>query len=169
MEPKFEFAVKFNALELDDSDLALFVAAIILCGGERSLTSSGTCKRNDVQIKLVCLLKRRSSGTHERPPGGGDPGQHPPGPQSAPAAQSSRRRLHLPQTPAEARRPAAAGDGERAAGAEDQEDGVGDVAAPAATGDLQGHVLTQTIPGTRTNHCDLLLFYIKHFGFYATG
>ncbi|MBN3303392.1 PPARD protein, partial [Amia calva] len=32
MEPKFEFAVKFNALELDDSDLALFVAAIILCG-----------------------------------------------------------------------------------------------------------------------------------------
>lgn len=34
MEPKFEFAVKFNALELDDSDLALFVAAIILCGGK---------------------------------------------------------------------------------------------------------------------------------------
>jgi hypothetical protein len=33
MEPKFEFAVKFNALELDDSDLALFVAIIILCGG----------------------------------------------------------------------------------------------------------------------------------------
>ncbi|XP_054659745.1 peroxisome proliferator-activated receptor delta isoform X1 [Grus americana] len=37
MEPKFEFAVKFNALELDDSDLSLFVAAIILCGGERVL------------------------------------------------------------------------------------------------------------------------------------
>ena len=35
MEPKFEFAVKFNALELDDSDLALFVAAVILCGGEQ--------------------------------------------------------------------------------------------------------------------------------------
>nr|XP_031290732.1 peroxisome proliferator-activated receptor delta isoform X2 [Camelus dromedarius]XP_045368162.1 peroxisome proliferator-activated receptor delta isoform X2 [Camelus bactrianus] len=32
IEPKFEFAVKFNALELDDSDLALFIAAIILCG-----------------------------------------------------------------------------------------------------------------------------------------
>ncbi|XP_055506145.1 peroxisome proliferator-activated receptor alpha-like isoform X2 [Leucoraja erinacea] len=32
MEPKFEFAMKFNALELDDSDLALFVAAIILSG-----------------------------------------------------------------------------------------------------------------------------------------
>ncbi|KTG46518.1 hypothetical protein cypCar_00022886 [Cyprinus carpio] len=37
MEPKFEFAVKFNALELDDSDLALFVAAIILCGGKAAL------------------------------------------------------------------------------------------------------------------------------------
>uniref|UniRef100_A0A452U0K2 Peroxisome proliferator activated receptor delta n=1 Tax=Ursus maritimus TaxID=29073 RepID=A0A452U0K2_URSMA len=34
IEPKFEFAVKFNALELDDSDLALFIAAIILCGGK---------------------------------------------------------------------------------------------------------------------------------------
>lgn len=34
MEPKFQFAMKFNALELDDSDLALFVAAIICCGGE---------------------------------------------------------------------------------------------------------------------------------------
>lgn len=33
MEPKFQFAMKFNSLELDDSDLALFVAAIICCGG----------------------------------------------------------------------------------------------------------------------------------------
>ncbi|XP_066525442.1 peroxisome proliferator-activated receptor alpha a isoform X3 [Hoplias malabaricus] len=32
MEPKFQFAMRFNALELDDSDLALFVAAIICCG-----------------------------------------------------------------------------------------------------------------------------------------
>lgn len=39
MEPKFEFAVKFNALELDDSDLSLFVAAIILCGGEWVLSA----------------------------------------------------------------------------------------------------------------------------------
>uniref|UniRef100_A0A8C7F2M1 Peroxisome proliferator-activated receptor alpha n=2 Tax=Oncorhynchus TaxID=8016 RepID=A0A8C7F2M1_ONCKI len=35
MEPKFQFAMKFNGLELDDSDLALFVAAIICCGGKR--------------------------------------------------------------------------------------------------------------------------------------
>lgn len=41
MEPKFEFAVKFNALELDDSDLSLFVAAIILCGGERVPSCQG--------------------------------------------------------------------------------------------------------------------------------
>uniref|UniRef100_A0A8P0P9T3 Peroxisome proliferator-activated receptor alpha n=1 Tax=Canis lupus familiaris TaxID=9615 RepID=A0A8P0P9T3_CANLF len=33
MEPKFDFAMKFNALELDDSDISLFVAAIICCGG----------------------------------------------------------------------------------------------------------------------------------------
>ncbi|XP_060110179.1 peroxisome proliferator-activated receptor alpha isoform X2 [Heteronotia binoei] len=32
MEPKFEFAMKFNAMELDDSDISLFVAAIICCG-----------------------------------------------------------------------------------------------------------------------------------------
>lgn len=37
MEPKFEFAVKFNALELDDSDLAIFIAVIILSGGKSHL------------------------------------------------------------------------------------------------------------------------------------
>lgn len=34
MEPKFEFAAKFNLLELDDSDMALFFAVIILSGGD---------------------------------------------------------------------------------------------------------------------------------------
>lgn len=34
MEPKFEFSVKFNTLELDDNDMALFLAVIILSGGE---------------------------------------------------------------------------------------------------------------------------------------
>lgn len=34
LEPKFEFSVKFNTLELDDSDMALFLAVIILSGGE---------------------------------------------------------------------------------------------------------------------------------------
>ncbi|KAK1901939.1 Peroxisome proliferator-activated receptor gamma, partial [Dissostichus eleginoides] len=32
MEPKFEFSVKFNMLELDDSEMALFLAVIILSG-----------------------------------------------------------------------------------------------------------------------------------------
>lgn len=36
LEPKFEFSVKFNTLELDDSDMALFLAVIILSGGECS-------------------------------------------------------------------------------------------------------------------------------------
>ena len=53
MEPKFEFALKFNALELDDSDLALFVAAIILCGGE-----GGTCDQ-----LLVVLLSAYQRAT----------------------------------------------------------------------------------------------------------
>lgn len=35
MEPKFEFSIRFNMLELDDSDMALFLAVIILSGGER--------------------------------------------------------------------------------------------------------------------------------------
>lgn len=34
MEPKFEFSVKFNMLELDDSDMALFLGVIILSGGK---------------------------------------------------------------------------------------------------------------------------------------
>ncbi|CAH7179932.1 Pparg [Phodopus roborovskii] len=40
MEPKFEFAVKFNALELDDSDLAIFIAVIILSGGNVYMLNS---------------------------------------------------------------------------------------------------------------------------------
>ncbi|KAM6985679.1 peroxisome proliferator-activated receptor alpha-like [Aplochiton taeniatus] len=39
MEPKFQFATRFNALELDDSDLALFVAAIICCGDRPGLVN----------------------------------------------------------------------------------------------------------------------------------
>ncbi|XP_029455907.1 peroxisome proliferator-activated receptor alpha isoform X2 [Rhinatrema bivittatum] len=41
MEPKFEFAMKFNALELDDSDISLFVAALICCG----VTRCNCCSR----------------------------------------------------------------------------------------------------------------------------
>ncbi|XP_008288128.1 peroxisome proliferator-activated receptor gamma isoform X2 [Stegastes partitus] len=37
MEPKFDFSVKFNMLELDDSDMALFLAVIILSGDRPGL------------------------------------------------------------------------------------------------------------------------------------
>ncbi|KAK9528810.1 hypothetical protein VZT92_012953 [Zoarces viviparus] len=37
MEPKFEFSVKFNTLELDDIDMALFLAVIILSGDRPGL------------------------------------------------------------------------------------------------------------------------------------
>ncbi|MBN3325336.1 PPARG protein, partial [Atractosteus spatula] len=39
MEPKFDFSVKFNALELDDSDMALFLAVIILSGDRPGLVN----------------------------------------------------------------------------------------------------------------------------------
>lgn len=34
IEIKFDFLSKFRALELEDCDLALFIAAVILCGGK---------------------------------------------------------------------------------------------------------------------------------------
>ncbi|KAJ7409808.1 Peroxisome proliferator-activated receptor alpha [Willisornis vidua] len=40
MEPKFDFAMKFNALDLDDSDISLFVAAIICCGANLQATAT---------------------------------------------------------------------------------------------------------------------------------
>ncbi|CAG07471.1 unnamed protein product, partial [Tetraodon nigroviridis] len=127
MEPKFEFAVKFNALELDDSDLALFVAAIILCGGE---AAGGFHTRG-----------RRSPRVDQREAGGAEPGQHPAGPGPPPPSQPLGLSLPLPQAAAEDGRPPPAGDGERPPGSENQKDGVGDLAAPSAAGDLQGHVL----------------------------
>ncbi|XP_010900626.1 peroxisome proliferator-activated receptor gamma [Esox lucius] len=39
MEPKFDFAVKFNTLELDDIDMALFLAVIILSGDRPGLVN----------------------------------------------------------------------------------------------------------------------------------
>lgn len=34
LEFKFEFVIKFNVLEFDDSDLVFFIVVIILCGGK---------------------------------------------------------------------------------------------------------------------------------------
>ncbi|XP_035238750.1 peroxisome proliferator-activated receptor delta b [Anguilla anguilla] len=62
MEPKFEFAVKFNALELDDSDLALFVAAIILCGDRPGLMNVKQVE--EIQDSIVQALDLHLQATH---------------------------------------------------------------------------------------------------------
>uniref|UniRef100_A0A8B9GQC1 Peroxisome proliferator-activated receptor alpha n=1 Tax=Astyanax mexicanus TaxID=7994 RepID=A0A8B9GQC1_ASTMX len=56
MEPKFQFAMKFNALELDDSDLALFVAAIICCGDRPGLVNVPHIERMQERIVHVLYL-----------------------------------------------------------------------------------------------------------------
>ncbi|KAI4898086.1 hypothetical protein NFI96_033182 [Prochilodus magdalenae] len=62
MEPKFEFAVKFNALELDDSDLALFVAAIILCGDRPGLMNVKQVE--EIQDNILQALNQHLQTTH---------------------------------------------------------------------------------------------------------
>ncbi|KAF5883690.1 peroxisome proliferator-activated receptor delta-like, partial [Clarias magur] len=62
MEPKFEFALKFNALELDDSDLALFVAAIILCGDRPGLMNVKQVE--EIQDKILQALDQHLQHTH---------------------------------------------------------------------------------------------------------
>ncbi|XP_066527315.1 peroxisome proliferator-activated receptor delta [Hoplias malabaricus] len=62
MEPKFEFAVKFNALELDDSDLALFVAAIILCGDRPGLMNVKQVE--EIQDNILQALNQHLLSTH---------------------------------------------------------------------------------------------------------
>lgn len=62
MEPKFEFAVKFNALELDDSDLALFVAAIILCGDRPGLMNIKQVE--DIQDNILQALDHHLQANH---------------------------------------------------------------------------------------------------------
>ncbi|KFV19989.1 Peroxisome proliferator-activated receptor delta, partial [Tauraco erythrolophus] len=62
MEPKFEFAVKFNALELDDSDLALFVAAIILCGDRPGLMNVKQVE--EIQDNILRALEFHLQSNH---------------------------------------------------------------------------------------------------------
>uniref|UniRef100_A0AAQ6AFB9 Peroxisome proliferator-activated receptor alpha n=1 Tax=Amphiprion ocellaris TaxID=80972 RepID=A0AAQ6AFB9_AMPOC len=66
MEPKFQFAMKFNALELDDSDLALFVAAIICCGDRPGLVNVAhieTMQESIVQVLQLHLLANHPDDT----------------------------------------------------------------------------------------------------------
>ncbi|XP_068595356.1 peroxisome proliferator-activated receptor alpha b [Brachionichthys hirsutus] len=62
MEPKFQFAMKFNGLELDDSDLALFVAAIICCGDRPGLVNVGHIER--MQESIVGVLQLHLLANH---------------------------------------------------------------------------------------------------------
>ncbi|KAJ6640466.1 hypothetical protein lerEdw1_013712 [Lerista edwardsae] len=62
MEPKFEFAVKFNALELDDSDLSLFVAAIILCGDRPGLMNVKQVE--EIQDNILQALEFHLQANH---------------------------------------------------------------------------------------------------------
>ncbi|XP_020641442.1 peroxisome proliferator-activated receptor alpha isoform X1 [Pogona vitticeps] len=62
MEPKFDFAMKFNSLELDDSDISLFVAAIICCGDRPGLVNIGHIEK--MQESIVHVLKLHLQSNH---------------------------------------------------------------------------------------------------------
>ncbi|KAE8623254.1 hypothetical protein XENTR_v10005552 [Xenopus tropicalis] len=66
MEPKFHFASKFNALELNDSDLALFVASIILCGDRPGLINPSQVE--DIQEGILGALRRHLKTSHTDAP-----------------------------------------------------------------------------------------------------
>ncbi|XP_053313829.1 peroxisome proliferator-activated receptor delta isoform X2 [Spea bombifrons] len=66
MEPKFHFASKFNALELNDNDLALFVAAIILCGDRPGLMSPSQVE--DIQEGILGALRSHLQISHPDAP-----------------------------------------------------------------------------------------------------
>uniref|UniRef100_H3CW59 Peroxisome proliferator-activated receptor alpha n=1 Tax=Tetraodon nigroviridis TaxID=99883 RepID=H3CW59_TETNG len=62
MEPKFQFATRFNSLELDDSDLSLFVAAIICCGDRPGLVDVPSVEQ--LQESIVQVLRRHLLTNH---------------------------------------------------------------------------------------------------------
>uniref|UniRef100_A0A3Q2ZR53 Peroxisome proliferator-activated receptor alpha n=1 Tax=Kryptolebias marmoratus TaxID=37003 RepID=A0A3Q2ZR53_KRYMA len=62
MEPKFQFATRFNSLDLDDSDLALFVAAIICCGDRPGLVDVPLVER--LQESVVQALRCHLLANH---------------------------------------------------------------------------------------------------------
>uniref|UniRef100_A0A1A7WP71 Peroxisome proliferator-activated receptor alpha a n=1 Tax=Iconisemion striatum TaxID=60296 RepID=A0A1A7WP71_9TELE len=62
MEPKFQFATRFNSLDLDDSDLAIFVAAIICCGDRPGLVDVPQVEK--LQEKIVQALQCHLLANH---------------------------------------------------------------------------------------------------------
>ncbi|KAM4610594.1 peroxisome proliferator-activated receptor gamma-like [Polymixia lowei] len=66
MEPKFEFAVKFNLLELDDSDMALFLAVILLSGDRPGLVNVKPVE--ELQEMVLQALEVQLKTFHPEPP-----------------------------------------------------------------------------------------------------
>ncbi|XP_041832851.1 peroxisome proliferator-activated receptor alpha-like [Melanotaenia boesemani] len=62
MEPKFQFAARFNSMGLDDSDLALFVAAIICCGDRPGLVDIPLVEQ--LQESIVHALRLHLLANH---------------------------------------------------------------------------------------------------------
>uniref|UniRef100_A0A3P9JY67 Peroxisome proliferator-activated receptor alpha a n=3 Tax=Oryzias latipes TaxID=8090 RepID=A0A3P9JY67_ORYLA len=62
MEPKFQFATRFNSMDLDDSDLALFVAAIICCGDRPGLVDIPVVER--LQESIIQALRHHLLANH---------------------------------------------------------------------------------------------------------
>ncbi|XP_067096932.1 peroxisome proliferator-activated receptor gamma-like isoform X1 [Osmerus mordax] len=62
MEPRFEFAVKFNMLELNDSDIALFIAVILLCGDRPGLVNVKPIE--DLQDMVLQALEQQLKTLH---------------------------------------------------------------------------------------------------------
>uniref|UniRef100_UPI00358F3FD1 peroxisome proliferator-activated receptor delta-like n=1 Tax=Myxine glutinosa TaxID=7769 RepID=UPI00358F3FD1 len=66
LEPKFEFALRFNALALDDADIALYIAAIILCGDRPGLVQVGPVEH--IQEQILQAMDKHLRGSHpDRP------------------------------------------------------------------------------------------------------
>uniref|UniRef100_A0A8C4QYZ2 Peroxisome proliferator-activated receptor alpha b n=1 Tax=Eptatretus burgeri TaxID=7764 RepID=A0A8C4QYZ2_EPTBU len=66
LEPKFEFAIRFNALALDDADIALYIAAIILCGDRPGLVQVGPVEH--IQERVLQAMDKHLRGNHpDRP------------------------------------------------------------------------------------------------------
>ncbi|XP_036446880.1 peroxisome proliferator-activated receptor gamma-like [Colossoma macropomum] len=66
MEPKFEFSTKFNTLELEDCDLALFIAAIILCGDRPGLVNAKAIE--ELQDEVLQALELQLKTLHPESP-----------------------------------------------------------------------------------------------------
>ncbi|XP_078270106.1 peroxisome proliferator-activated receptor gamma isoform X1 [Rhinoraja longicauda] len=66
MEPKFEFAVKFNGLGLDDSDIAIFIAVVILSGDRPGLLNVKPIE--DLQDSILQALALQLKMNHPDTP-----------------------------------------------------------------------------------------------------